>query len=114
MIGWIVEKISSWGWRMKWRRLRPVTTPASVTAERMPGSEGGRNLLARDPAGLCEPAAAGAPSVLTGAEGPAPSVLTGAEGPAPSVLTGAEGPAPSVLTGAGGPVPSTLGGAPVS
>ena len=26
MIGWIVEKISSCGWRMKWRRLRPVTT----------------------------------------------------------------------------------------
>ena len=34
MIGWIVEKISSCGWRMKWRRLRAVTTQASVTAER--------------------------------------------------------------------------------
>jgi hypothetical protein len=34
MIGWIVEKISNWGWRTKWRRLRPVTTRASVSAER--------------------------------------------------------------------------------
>ena len=40
MIGWMVEKISNWGWRMKWRRLRPLTTAASVTAERNSDNEG--------------------------------------------------------------------------
>ena len=40
MIGWIVEKISSWGWRMKWRRLRPVTTRASLPADRSVRREG--------------------------------------------------------------------------
>src|SRR5919199_1365719 len=34
MIGWIVEKMRSCGWRMKWRRLRPVTTLVSTSVER--------------------------------------------------------------------------------
>ena len=34
MIGWIVEKISRSGWRTKWRRLRTLTTRASVTSPR--------------------------------------------------------------------------------
>lgn len=48
MIGWTVEKTSSCGWRMKWRKLRPVTTLASVMAARSSASEGrcnGRNHL---------------------------------------------------------------------
>ena len=41
MIGWMVEKISSCGWRMKWRRLRPVTTLASVTPSAAPAARDG-------------------------------------------------------------------------
>jgi hypothetical protein len=81
MIGWIVEKISNWGWRMKWRRLRPVTTSASAPADRSARSEGrctGSNRLSTRsaaPAGLV--AADGRPA---GADpsGPAPSSLGGA------------------------------------
>src|SRR5262245_18880589 len=43
MTGWMVEKVSRSGWRMKWRRLRPVTTAASVIAERAAGGDGSRS-----------------------------------------------------------------------
>ena len=48
MTGWMVEKISRSGWRMKWRRLRPVTTTASVTAAaHRPRSDGTPQLRSR-------------------------------------------------------------------
>jgi hypothetical protein len=34
MIGWIVEKTRRSGWRTKWRRLRTLTTRASVISAR--------------------------------------------------------------------------------
>jgi hypothetical protein len=39
MIGWIVEKISNWGWRMTWRRFCTVTTTTRVDARCAPGRQ---------------------------------------------------------------------------
>ena len=51
MIGWIVEKISKSGWRMKWRRLRTLTTPASVMSPRSSRGERRRHRDGRVGAG---------------------------------------------------------------
>ena len=84
MIGWIVEKMSRSGWRTKWRRLRPLTTRASVTSWR--SSRGERRRHHGGCFGVGR-AAARARSART--------------------------PSPSCVAG-DAPVPFSLGGAPVS
>src|SRR5438874_2189529 len=71
MIGWMVEKMRSCGWRMKWRRLRAVTTTASVAAERTAFGEGARS-RSIDPdrrTVLSETTGCGRPSSLGGLVG---------------------------------------------
>ena len=90
MIGWIVEKISRSGWRTKWRRLRTLTTRASVTSPRRLRGERRRHCDGR-----------------FGAVGRATRALV------TGTLTLAGSGRPS-LVATPGPAPLSLGGAPVS
>jgi hypothetical protein len=87
MIGWIVEKISRSGWRTKWRRLRTLTTCASVMSAR--NSRGDRRRHRDDGVtvgrGPGRPGAAGALR-LVGVGRPLP---VGASASAPFSLGGA-------------------------
>src|SRR3954453_24202221 len=77
MIGWIVENTSRSGWRTKRRRLRTVTTRASVTSPR--SSRGVRRLRRGGGVGAGRTAGlAGAAGTLTlvGAGGPSPAATS--------------------------------------
>src|SRR5262245_30630794 len=83
LIGWIVEKTSRSGWRMKWRRLRVLTTRASVSAARiLPGDsrrhQGGRGVPAGGAAAVSAAGTSGLGRSSPAASGTASSSLGGA------------------------------------